>query len=77
MSQWSQYKSSPEWFSVDRRYALTKAQVAKAMEMYNSGDHYWLGIAEHFRVDKSTLMRYIRAAEIYGYSFWTDRPNED
>ena len=22
---------------MDRRYALTKAQVAKAMEMYNSG----------------------------------------
>jgi hypothetical protein len=47
------------------------------MEMYNNGDHYWGGIAEHFKVDRSTLMRYIRAAEIYGYSFWTDRPNED
>tara|TARA_B100000085_G_scaffold39025_1_gene32149 strand:+ start:129 stop:347 length:219 start_codon:yes stop_codon:yes gene_type:complete len=62
---------------MDRRYALTKAQVAKAMEMYNSGNWYWGGIAEHFKVDKSTLMRYIRGAEIYGYSLWTETPRED
>ncbi len=63
--------------NVDRRYALSKKQVASAMEMYNNGDKYWGGIADHFKVDKGTLMRYIRAAEIYGYSFWTERPSED
>ena len=47
------------------------------MEMYNNGDHYWNGIAQYFKVDKGTLMRYIRAAEIYGYSFWTETPTED
>ena len=57
---------------LDPPYALRKA-----MEMYNSGNWYWGGIAEHFKVDKSTLMRYIRGAEIYGYSLWTETPRED
>lgn len=72
-----QRENLARWYSMDRRYALTKAQVARAMEMYNNGDHYWNGIAQHFKVDKGTLMRYIRAAEIYGYSFWTETPTED
>jgi hypothetical protein len=28
-------------------------------------------------VASSTLMRYVRGAERYGYSFWSENPRED
>jgi len=52
---------------------LTIDQVAEAMELANKGV-YWGNIAEILGVHPSTLMRYIRAAEIYGYSFWSPNP---
>jgi transposase-like protein len=58
------------------RNALSKNQVAKALELYDEG-YYWWQIATMMRVSQSTLMRYIRNAERYGYSFWTGNPTED
>lgn len=62
---------------MDRKYALSKNQIAQAMEMYDSGRWYWGGIALHFGVSIQTLRRYVRGAELYGYSFWTPHPRED
>jgi len=56
-------------------YVLTKEQVAEAMELANKGV-YWGNIALVFGVSKSTLMRYIRNAELYGYSFWSSHPTD-
>jgi len=58
------------------RNALSKNQVAEALELYDEG-YYWWQIATMMRVSQSTLMRYIRNAERYGYSFWTGNPTED
>ncbi len=58
------------------KFALSKEQVARAMELSDEG-HYWWQIAIMLGVAQSTLMRYVRGAELYGYSFWTDRPSED
>ena len=52
---------------------LTIDQVAEAMELADKGV-YWGNIAEVFGVHRSTLMRYIRGAEMYGYSFWSQNP---
>jgi transposase-like protein len=59
-----------------RQHALSKEQVAEALELYDEGN-YWWQIAIIMRVSISTLMRYIRNAERYGYSFWTGNPRED
>lgn len=59
-----------------RQHALSKEQVAEALELYEEGN-YWWQIAIMMRVSQSTLMRYIRNAEKYGYSFWTSYPRED
>ena len=58
---------------MDRRYALTKAQVAKAMGD-NSGNWYWGGIAEHC-MDKSTLL--ISGAQKFTDIASTETPRED
>lgn len=52
---------------------LTIDQVAEAMELADKGV-YWGNIADVFGVHRSTLMRYIRGAEMYGYSFWSQNP---
>lgn len=59
-----------------KKFALSKEQVARAMELSDEG-HYWWQIAIMLGVAQSTLMRYVRGAELYGYSFWTDRPRYD
>jgi hypothetical protein len=59
-----------------KKFALSKEQVARAMELSDEG-HYWWQIAIMLGVAQSTLMRYVRGAELYGYSFWTDRPRDD
>jgi hypothetical protein len=59
-----------------KKFALSKEQVARAMELSDEG-HYWWQIAVMLGVAQSTLMRYVRGAERYGYSFWTDRPRDD
>jgi len=59
-----------------RQHALSKEQVAEALELYEEGN-YWWQIAIMMRVSQSTLMRYIRNAEKYGYSFWISYPRED
>ena len=58
------------------KYALSKKEVAKALELADAG-HYWWQIAIIMGVANSTLMRYVRGAERYGYSFWSDNPSED
>jgi len=54
---------------------LTIEQVAEAMELANNGVH-WQNIAAIFDTDRSTLMRYIRNAERYGFSYWTQHPED-
>lgn len=50
---------------------LSIDQVAEAMELNQKGV-YWSNIALIFGVSRMTLMRYIYAAERYGYAFWDD-----
>ena len=50
---------------------LSIDQVAEAMELNNKGV-YWSNIALILGVSRMTLMRYIYAAEKYGYSFWDE-----
>lgn len=52
---------------------LTIEQVAEAMELADRGV-YWGNIAEVFGVSRQTLMRCVRGAQTYGYSFWTQNP---
>ena len=51
--------------------ALTIDQVAKAFELRTKG-LYYSNIALTLGVSVSTLQRYMRAAERYGYAFWSD-----
>ena len=55
---------------------LSKEQIAEALELASDG-WYWQNIADKFGVSASALMRYVRAAERYGYSFWSQYPKED
>lgn len=59
-----------------KKFALSKDEVAEALVLADAG-HYWWQIAIILGVAQSTLMRYVRGAERYGYSFWTDNPRED
>jgi transposase-like protein len=59
-----------------KKFALSKKEVAKALELAEEG-HYWWQIAVMLGVASSTLMRYVRGAERYGYSFWSENPRED
>lgn len=59
-----------------KKFSLSKEEVAKAIELSDEG-HYWWQVAIILGVANSTLMRYVRGAERYGYSFWTDYPRED
>ena len=54
---------------------LSIDQIAEAMELNNKGV-YWGNIALIFGVSRTTLMRYIYAAERYGYSFWDDERHD-
>lgn len=59
-----------------KKFCLSKNQVAKALVLAEEG-HYWWQIAIMLGVAQSTLMRYVRGAERYGYSFWSEYPRED
>lgn len=54
---------------------LTIDQIAEVMELRQTGV-YWENIAAIFNTNTSTLMRYVRAAERYGFSYWTDQPED-
>ena len=55
------------------RHKMTKEQVAEAMELLNAGvTAESLGIV--YGISPSTLRKYIRNAETYGYSFWSATP---
>jgi len=58
-----------------KKFALNKSEVAKAFELAEEG-YYWWQIAIMVGVAQSTLMRYVRGAEIYGYSFWSEYPRD-
>lgn len=55
------------------QHRLTKQQVALAMELLNEGVTFG-NVALELDVHHSTLARYIRGAEMYGYSFWSRYP---
>lgn len=58
------------------RFKLSKEQIAEAMELLDQG--VVLGtVANEFDVHRSTLERYLRCAELYGYSFWSRNPRQD
>ena len=57
-------------------YKMTKYQVAEAMELLDQGVAFE-AVANEFDVHRSTLSKYIRCAELYGYSFWSRNPRED
>ena len=48
---------------------LTIEQIAECFELVNKGVYYE-NLALIYGVSKHTLKRYMRAAELYGYSFW-------
>lgn len=54
---------------------LTIDQIAEVMELRQTGV-YWENIATLFDTNINTLMRYVRAAERYGFSYWTDNPED-
>jgi|OM-RGC.v1.035005465 hypothetical protein len=54
---------------------LTVNQIAEALELRQTGV-YWENIASILNTDRNTLMRYVRAAERYGFSYWTDNPED-
>ena len=58
------------------RYRLSKYQVAEAMELLDQGVVFEV-VANEFDVHRSTLAKYIRCAEMYGYSFWSRNPRQD
>ena len=58
------------------RYRLSKYQVAEAMELLDQGVVFE-AVANEFDVHRSTLAKYIRCAEMYGYSFWSRNPRQD
>ena len=58
------------------RFKLSKYQVAEAMELLDQGVVFET-VANEFDVHRSTLAKYIRCAEIYGYSFWSRNPRQD
>jgi transposase-like protein len=57
-------------------FKLSKDQVAEAMELLDQGVAFE-AVANEFDVHRSTLSKYIRCAELYGYSFWRRNPRED
>ncbi len=57
-------------------FKLSKDQVAEAMELLDQGVSFE-AVANEFDVHRSTLSKYIRCAELYGYSFWSRNPRED
>ena len=56
------------------KYKLNIEQIAQAMEMLDQGVTVG-NVANEFEVHSSTLARYIRGAEMYGFSFWSRNPN--
>lgn len=48
---------------------LTIEQIAECFELANKGVYYE-NLALIHGVSEQTLRRYMRAAELYGYSFW-------
>ena len=50
---------------------LTIEQIAECFELVNKGVYYE-NLALIHGVSEQTLRRYMRAAELYGYSFWSD-----
>ena len=48
---------------------LTIEQIAECFELVQKGVYYE-NLALIYGVSKHTLKRYMRAAELYGYSFW-------
>ena len=54
-------------------YKMTKEQVAEAIELLEKGvicEH----VAEVYGINVSTLRKYVRGAELYGYSYWSRNP---
>lgn len=56
------------------KYRLSIEQVAEAIEMLDQGVTFG-SVAIELDVHRSTLARYIRGAEMYGYSFWSRNPS--
>jgi len=50
---------------------LSIEQVAEAFELHNKGVYY-CNIAVLLGVSELTLRKYMKAAELYGYAFWSD-----
>lgn len=57
-------------------HKMTIEQVAEAIELLDKGVIYE-NVARVFGVNKSTLARYVRGAELYGYSFWSRNPTTE
>lgn len=60
---------------LNTKYVLSKEQIAEAMELADRGV-YLENIAMVFGVGRLTLTKYMRAAEKYGYSFWSQNPDD-
>lgn len=58
------------------KHKLTIEQVAEAIELLDSGVTFE-NVAGAFEIHRSTLARYIRGAELYGYSFWSRNPTTE
>jgi transposase-like protein len=56
------------------KYRLSKEQIAKAFELLDEGVTFE-DVANEFDVHRSTLAKYIRGAELYGYSYWSRNPS--
>lgn len=57
-------------------YKMTKDEVAEAIELLEKGVIY-ANVAKVFGVSASTLRKYVRGAELYGYSYWSRNPTID
>ena len=58
------------------RYKMTRYQVAEAIEHLDSGVTY-VDLGVHYGIDHRIIARYVRCAELYGYSFWSENPRQD